>query len=97
MVVINMASNKGKAISDDEMSKASGGYIVLGGLFQDKVYDSKGKLLGKDSCALDALLRAKREGVSDMYISEDELKQLKTKGYFTRGNIKYHDDTWEYL
>ena len=94
----DLANNKGKAISDEEMSKASGGYIVSGGLFhKDKVYDSKGKLLGKDYFAPDALLRAERERVSDMYISEDELKQLKTKGYFTRGNRKYHDDTWEYL
>ena len=56
----DLANNKGKAISDEEMSKAAGGYIVDGGLFyKDKVYDSK--------------------------------------GYFTRGNRKYHDDTWEYL
>ena len=93
-----MASNKGKATSDEEMSKAAGGYIVDGGLFhKDKVYDSKGEYLGKYYSSGEAKSFAKGKGESDMRVSNNEINQLKTKGYFTRGNKKYHDNTWEYL
>ena len=93
-----MANNKGRELSDEKLSNAAGGYIVDGGLLDDdRVYDSKGKYLGKYYLKEAAKAFAKGKGESDMYITEDELKQLQTKGYFTRGNKKYHDNKVEYL
>ena len=93
-----MANNKGIEILDEQIGKAAGEYIVVGGFFgDDKAYDSKGNFLTSTYLGSEAKGYAKGKGESTMKITEDELEQLQKRGYFTRGNKKYHDNTVEYL
>lgn len=91
-----MANEKSRALSDEELDNAVGGFIHQGRRGKWELYDNKGDLVQIFHDKWDAIKAAKHRGYWEDEIYDDELKNFKinmqTNGYVDVNGKRYYID-----
>ena len=88
-----MANEKAKALSNEELDNASGGFIrYKGGIYE--VVENAGNVINGLSSKNknDAIEMAKTSNCNTVFISEDQLSELKKKKNVQLGDTIYYSD-----
>ena len=92
----NMANEKAKALSDEELKGASGGFIHQDKHGRWEVYDNKGDRVQTFNDRWSAVKAAKSRGIWDDEIYDNELNNFKTNmkdnGYVDVNGKRYYID-----